>query len=121
VSYFIVRARRFVGRWKRTSADSADLPATSGLTCNELVELASAYIDGTLAPKEARRFDDHLAVCDGCTRYLDQLRITVRLTGTLREVDVQPEAREALLGAFRNWKDGRNDLDAAFGGASGGD
>ncbi len=104
MSFFIVRVRRFVGRWKRTSPNQAEPSSAPALTCKELVELASAYIDGALAPDEERRFNDHLSVCDGCTTYLEQLRRTIRLTGTLRETDLKPEAREALLVAFRSWK-----------------
>jgi anti-sigma factor RsiW len=70
------------------------------------VELVTAYWDGALSEADARRFEAHLAVCDGCTNYVHQLRETIRLTGMLTEEQVPPEARERLLGAFRDWSSG---------------
>ena len=52
------------------------------------------------------RVEGHLAVCDGCTRYLEQMRETIRLTGKLTEEQVPEEQRAALLDAFRSWSAG---------------
>jgi anti-sigma factor RsiW len=75
------------------------------LSCQELVELVTAYVEGALPRRERRRFDAHIAGCDGCTRYLEQIRETIRLTGRLEPEALAPDAREALLAAFRTWKD----------------
>jgi len=74
------------------------------ITCIELVELVTDYLEGTLPPEERRRFDAHIADCDGCTAYLEQFRETIRLVGVLREEDVSPEARATLLAAFASWQ-----------------
>jgi len=74
------------------------------LNCRELVELVTAYLEGDLSSGERKRFDVHLSACDGCTMYVEQMRRTIELTGTLRLEDVSREAEEALLGAFRDWK-----------------
>jgi anti-sigma factor RsiW len=74
------------------------------LNCRELVELVTAYLEGDLSSGERKRFDAHLSVCDGCTMYVEQMRRTIELTGTLRLDDVSREAQEALLSAFRDWK-----------------
>jgi anti-sigma factor RsiW len=74
------------------------------LNCRELVELVTAYLEGDLSSGERKRFDAHLSVCDGCTMYVEQMRRTIELTGTLRLDDVSREAEEALLSAFRDWK-----------------
>jgi len=74
------------------------------LNCRELVELVTAYLEGDLSYGERKRFDAHLAACDGCTTYVEQMRSTIALTGTLRVDDVSPEAEEALRHAFREWK-----------------
>ncbi len=74
------------------------------LTCRELVEIVTDYVEGALPPGEQRRFDEHLAECDGCETYLEHIRTTIELTGALREEEVDPEARDALLEAFREWK-----------------
>lgn len=76
------------------------------LTCRELVELVTMYLEMTLSPEDARRFESHLAMCRGCTNYLDQMRRTVQLVGTVREDGIPPEARDRLLEAFRDWKRG---------------
>jgi anti-sigma factor RsiW len=76
------------------------------LTCKELVELVTAYLDGALRGRRLRRFEQHLAACDGCTRYLAQMRATIRATGTLTEEQVTDEQRTVLLTAFRGWSAG---------------
>ncbi|MGH2679915.1 MAG: anti-sigma factor family protein [Actinomycetota bacterium] len=73
------------------------------LTCKELVELVTAYLDGSLRGRRRRRFESHLAACDGCTRYLAQMETTIRATGTLTEAQVNEEQRTVLLAAFRDW------------------
>lgn len=78
---------------------------TEELTCRELVELVTDYLEGALPPEDAARFARHLALCPGCTTYVEQVRETVRQTGRLREDDLEPAARDALLAQFRNWKD----------------
>jgi anti-sigma factor RsiW len=74
------------------------------LNCRELVELVTAYFEGDLSSGERKRFEAHIAGCDGCTTYVEQMRRTIELTGSLRTDDVSREAAEALLRAFRDWK-----------------
>jgi anti-sigma factor RsiW len=74
------------------------------MSCRELVELVTAYLEGALPLEDRRRFELHLADCDGCTMYVEQMRRTIELTGTLRVDDISPEAEAALLHVFRNWK-----------------
>jgi hypothetical protein len=50
------------------------------------------------------RFDAHIAGCDGCTGYLEQIRVTIAVTGRLAPEQLAPEAEAALLEAFRDWK-----------------
>ena len=74
------------------------------LSCQELVELVTDYLDGALSPRDQERFDAHIADCDYCRDYLEQIRVTIRLSGTLRPEELAPEAEAALLEAFRDWK-----------------
>lgn len=74
------------------------------LSCRELVELVTAYLDGALSLEDHMRFELHLSECDHCSVYLEQMRRTIELTGTLRVDDVSREAEEALRHAFRTWK-----------------
>jgi anti-sigma factor RsiW len=76
------------------------------LTCKELVELVTGYLDGSLRGRRRRRFEAHLAACDGCTRFLRQMEATIRLTGTLTEEQVTEEQAAVLLTAFRSWSTG---------------
>ena len=73
------------------------------IACRDLVELVTDYLEGALSPEQHARFESHIAGCDGCTAYLEQMRETIRLTGTLREQQISPDARAALLHAFRGW------------------
>jgi anti-sigma factor RsiW len=74
------------------------------LTCQELVELVTAYLEDALPSDERSRFNTHLNFCPGCATYVDQMRQTIQLVGTLTEDDIGPEARNQLLNVFRAWK-----------------
>ncbi len=74
------------------------------LNCDEFVELVTAYLENQLDLETERRFVAHLAECDGCDRYLDQMRLTVRTLGELPAETMTDEARERLLTAFREWR-----------------
>ncbi|HZP71776.1 MAG TPA: zf-HC2 domain-containing protein [Gaiellaceae bacterium] len=74
------------------------------LSCQELVELVTDYLEGALGERDTRAFEHHLAGCDGCTEYVEQLRVTIRITGSLVPADLSPEAESALLQAFRDWR-----------------
>jgi predicted anti-sigma-YlaC factor YlaD len=76
------------------------------LTCQQLVELVTDYLEDALAPSDRARFEAHLAGCRGCRAYVRQMAHTIRLTGRLTEVALPEEARERLLEAFRGWKAG---------------
>jgi anti-sigma factor RsiW len=75
------------------------------MNCQTLVELVTDYLEGALPERDRQRLEAHLALCEGCTRYLAQIRTTIRLTGKLREEDLAPEARERLLGVYRAWRE----------------
>jgi anti-sigma factor RsiW len=76
------------------------------LSCQDLVELVTAYLEGALSPTERDRFEAHLAICQGCRNYLDQMRNTIALAGRLSEEAIPAEARQQLLEVFRDWKRG---------------
>lgn len=74
------------------------------LSCQELVELITAYLEHALAPSERARFEAHLRGCDGCRNYLGQMRLTIATLGTLPPQTIPPTVRGRLLDAFRDWK-----------------
>ena len=74
------------------------------IACRELVELLTDYLEGAIPAADRARIDAHLARCDGCTRALDQLRTTIRVTGAIGIDDVPAPQREAMRDAFRGWR-----------------
>lgn len=77
------------------------------LSCHEVVELVTAYLEGALSRRDRKRFERHIAVCDGCTAYLAQMRATILTVGSISEDDLSPAAKEELVAAFHTWKAGR--------------
>jgi anti-sigma factor RsiW len=87
--------RRLFGRFRRRPAP--------GLTCREVVSIVTDYLEGALSPTDAARVEAHLAGCDGCATYLEQMRQTIALLGRLPEDSLSPEAERTLLEAFQTW------------------
>jgi anti-sigma factor RsiW len=75
-----------------------------GISCRELVELVTDYLEGVLPSELHERFERHIAHCSGCQTYLQQMHATIRATGTLSVDSLSPEAERALLDAFRGWR-----------------
>jgi len=78
------------------------------LTCQQVVELVTEYLDGVMAPARRARFEQHLSGCDGCTHYLEQFRTTIAVVGRLDVGDVPEPVMSELLAAFRNWAGDRD-------------
>ena len=74
------------------------------LTCAELVELVTDYVDGALDDVDRQRFEEHVILCNDCAGHLDQMRATIAVVGRLSEETIPPEAAADLLDAFRGWK-----------------
>ena len=74
------------------------------MTCKELVELVTEYLEGTLSEALRTKMEDHLSRCDGCSNYLEQMRQTIRLTGRVREESLTSQQRGDLLRLFRDWQ-----------------
>ena len=81
-------------------------PEKTDLTCRELVELVTDYLEGALSSSDRLDFERHLVWCSFCRDYLDQMRATIELTGAGATEDAAPRSplREQLLEAFRDWK-----------------
>jgi len=75
------------------------------ITCAQLVEIVTEYLEGALEPALVERFEEHLVICDGCSIHVEQMAETIRISGALREEDLQPELAERLLVAFRGWNE----------------
>jgi anti-sigma factor RsiW len=77
------------------------------LSCKELVELVTSYLEDRLTPSERTRFEMHLSYCAPCRVYLAQMRQTIRAAGHLSEETLPTGSKERLLSAFRDWKRSR--------------
>jgi anti-sigma factor RsiW len=75
----------------------------SALVCRDAVELVSGYLDGTLSHRDRRRLEKHLALCDACTAYLEQMRATIAASGTVSPNDLPSETVEGLVNLFRQF------------------
>jgi anti-sigma factor RsiW len=75
------------------------------MSCRELVELVTDYLDGALAPEDVQRLHEHIEVCGPCAEYIEQVRTTARIAAeaAAAELDMRPD-RDALLAAFRGYK-----------------
>jgi anti-sigma factor RsiW len=76
----------------------------SPLVCQEMVELITDYLEDELPRSQRRRFEAHIAGCEHCTEYLEQMRATIRLTGYLRAEDLTPAMREEFGELYRRWR-----------------
>jgi hypothetical protein len=74
------------------------------ISCQEVVELVTDYLEGAMPPAEVARFEHHLSLCDGCVFYVEQIRMTIDAMGRIGEEDVPPEIRESLVEAFGDFK-----------------
>jgi anti-sigma factor RsiW len=77
------------------------------MTCEELSEIVTDYLEGAMPLGERVRFDSHLAVCPECRRYVQQMKQTVETLGHLPPAPIPPEVEAKLLESFRDWKRGR--------------
>ena len=75
------------------------------LACRELVELVTDYLEGALPATERERFEAHLAECEGCDAYVEQVRATIRLAGRAAALE-EPGETAALLELFRGFRRG---------------
>jgi anti-sigma factor RsiW len=74
------------------------------LVCQQMVELITDYLEGTMPRATRRRFEAHLAGCEHCSEYLEQMRRTIALTGRLRSEDLSAAATAELTALYRRWQ-----------------
>jgi anti-sigma factor RsiW len=74
------------------------------MTCRELVELVTDYLEEQLDPRQRARFEEHLSQCAACITYLEEMRTTIDALGRIPPESLSPEAERELLAAFRDWR-----------------
>ena len=76
------------------------------ITCREFTELVTEYLEGAMSSEERTRFEAHMDECEGCTTYMDQMRVMLR-TLVRTHAELAPrELREELVESFRSWRAG---------------
>ena len=76
------------------------------MTCQELTEVLTDYLEGAMAAEDVARLEAHLALCEGCVTYVEQMRRTIRTVHALHPADVEATVPDEVLAAFRDWKRG---------------
>jgi anti-sigma factor RsiW len=74
------------------------------LVCQQAIELVTDYLEGTLSRRDRRRFEKHLKACPNCSAYLEQIKLTVDLAGSVAPEDLSAEARDDLTDLYRRWR-----------------
>jgi predicted anti-sigma-YlaC factor YlaD len=74
------------------------------LSCQEVVELVTDYLEQALLPETQAQFEEHVAQCPGCNTFLEQVQQTIVMLRKLSEQQSFPETKQGLLEVFRSWK-----------------
>ncbi len=82
------------------------VPWRREVVCQQWVELVTAYLEGALPRRLVRAIDRHLAGCEHCQEYLEQMRLTIRITSSLAAQDVPPDVLDALEAAYLEYRHG---------------
>ena len=88
--------------WSRRSGPPKSQP--EDISCREIVQIVNDYVEGVLPAEEREGVELHLNLCDGCSDYLEQLRLSIVLTGELSADALSPELEEELCLAFRSFE-----------------
>ena len=78
---------------------------THDITCKQLVDLVAAYMDEKISDEARAKFEQHLSECGYCTAYVQQIKVTVKLTNQLADEKPKDEAPKELVNLFRKWKE----------------
>ncbi len=74
------------------------------IVCQQAVEMVTDYLEGSLPRRSRRRFEAHLRACPNCAAYIEQIKLTIELTGTIEPEDLTPEAKADLTELYRRWR-----------------
>ena len=72
------------------------------ITCQQVVEVITDYLEDVMDPDLRSEFESHLALCPGCAEYLAQMRQTIHTLGYVPVTSLSPQAQAELLKAFRD-------------------
>jgi anti-sigma factor RsiW len=75
------------------------------LVCQQAIELLTDYLEGTLSRRQRVRLERHLRACPNCSNYLEQIRLTIRISGEIAPEELAPDAVDDLTQLYRRWRD----------------
>jgi anti-sigma factor RsiW len=74
------------------------------IVCQQAVEMITDYLEGALSRRDRRRLEAHLRTCPNCSAYIEQIRLTIQLSGTIQADDLSPDAQAELTDLYRRWR-----------------
>jgi anti-sigma factor RsiW len=74
------------------------------ITCEEVVEIVTDYLEGAVDDATRAELEAHLALCPHCQRYLDQMRETIEELGRVPVETLNEQAQRDLVAAFRTYR-----------------
>jgi anti-sigma factor RsiW len=74
------------------------------LSCKQLTELVTDYLEGKLSLADRLKFQMHLGMCKHCRAYLRQMKVTIETLGHLPAEPIPDGVRDELLERFKSWK-----------------
>ena len=74
------------------------------LTCKELTEVVTDYLEGRMSFMQRLSFQMHLGMCKHCRAYLRSIRMSIQTLGRLPDAPPPPEVRDELLRRFEGWR-----------------
>ena len=74
------------------------------LSCQQVVELVTDYLENSLLPGMHKRLEEHVAECPGCENYIEQMQLTIDMLHQIARESVFPATKQGLLQLFHDWK-----------------
>jgi predicted anti-sigma-YlaC factor YlaD len=81
--------------------ESTASAGSAEISCRELVERLTEYLEDALEPADDTRVRRHLDGCGGCRNYLGQLNLTVRVVSTMPGEPLPAEVDAYLRSVYR--------------------
>jgi anti-sigma factor RsiW len=75
------------------------------LVCRQAVALVTDYLDDALPRRQRRRFEAHLRGCPNCSRYLEQIRLTIETVGHVEPERLDAEVKDELIELYRRFRE----------------
>jgi anti-sigma factor RsiW len=75
------------------------------IVCRQAVALVTEYLDDALSRRQRRRFEAHLRHCPNCSRYLEQIRLTIETVGHVEPDTLDPDMKDDLIELYRRFKE----------------